>query len=112
MKLELQNCVECEGVVPPLRPDEQELFLGMVPAWNVQHNGVDKLERLFTFNDFVDSMAFVTAVAELSEQLGHHPDIHLSNSRVRIELYTHAVLGLTRNDFILAAKIDKILDLT
>jgi 4a-hydroxytetrahydrobiopterin dehydratase len=112
MKLDQQNCVACEGNVPPLSFHEQYLFLGMVPAWSVQHNGIDKLERLFTFTDFVASMAFVSSVAELSEQQGHHPDIHISYSRVRIELYTHAVLGLTQNDFILAAKIDKIYDRT
>lgn len=77
--------------------------LAQVPAWTQIEN---KIERVFKFADFKEAMVFVNKVAELAEKEGHHPDIHISYSKVTITLWTHAVGGLSLNDFILAAKID------
>ena len=62
--------------------------------------------RKFEFTDYATTIAFMNKVAELAEEEGHHPVMHVSFSRLRIELWTHAILGLSENDFILAAKID------
>lgn len=101
-----KKCKPCEGGVPPLKPEETEKFLKDVPHWNLEGN---KIHRQFTFSNFVEAMRFVNQVADVAESEGHHPDILIySYKRVKITLYTHAVNGLTENDFIVAAKIDTI----
>jgi 4a-hydroxytetrahydrobiopterin dehydratase len=67
-----------------------------------------RITRTFTFADFKETVLFVRAVAKIAEREGHHPDMHVSYGKVRVELWTHAVGGLSKNDFILAAKIDRI----
>jgi len=66
------------------------------------------IKREFSFKDFKEAMKFVNSVADIANQQGHHPDIYIFYSIVQIELYTHAVDGLSENDFIMASKIDKI----
>jgi 4a-hydroxytetrahydrobiopterin dehydratase len=78
-------------------------MMPQVPGWQLEEN---KLTRRFKFRDFMEAMAFVNRVAELSEAEGHHPDIHISWNKVRLELTTHAIKGLSENDFIMAAKIN------
>ena len=70
--------------------------------------GVPRIQREFTFPDFRTAMAFAVRVGELAEREGHHPDIHLSWGKVRVETWTHKISGLHQNDFILAAKIDAL----
>jgi 4a-hydroxytetrahydrobiopterin dehydratase len=85
---------------------EIEQYASRVPHWNVIE--ASRIERTFKFADFREALAFVNRVGELAECEHHHPDVYLSYGKVRVELYTHKVRGLTANDFILAAKIDRM----
>jgi 4a-hydroxytetrahydrobiopterin dehydratase len=105
--LERRKCVPCEGGTPPLTRDQAEPLLAQVSQeWKIEGS---TLIRTFRFHDFKASIAFVNQVAEIAEQEGHHPDLHISWNKVRVELTTHAIHGLSENDFILAAKIDKLI---
>ena len=97
----------CRGDTPPLPPNEiASLHSQINSEWRVikQHH----LEREFTFKNFRDGLTFTNQIGELAEQQGHHPDIHLSWGKVIIQIWTHAIDGLTESDFILAAKIDEL----
>ncbi len=107
-----KHCVPCEGGVPSLIPEEVEKFLVQTPEWEVSDDEVSKIGRTFTFKDFVEAMIFVNAVAQLAEEENHHPNIGISYSKVTLELWTHAIGGLSENDFILAAKVDQLLEVT
>jgi 4a-hydroxytetrahydrobiopterin dehydratase len=105
-----KRCVPCEGGTPPLDDATTRLLLGEVPGWTVAPEaGQSRLHRRFEFVDFLAAMAFVDKVAALAEDEAHHPDFCVHYSRVDVTLWTHAVGGLSENDFILAAKIDGIL---
>ena len=83
-------------------------MLGVVPGWEKSEEEVDKIEKLFKFRNFSESIEFVNKVAEIAEEQDHHPDIFIHWNEVTITLWTHAIKGLFDNDFILAAKIDEI----
>jgi 4a-hydroxytetrahydrobiopterin dehydratase len=105
--LSREKCVPCRGGVPALAGPELrdlERFLG--GTWQVvdEHH----LEKEFRFSDFAQALAFTNAIGAMAEQEGHHPDIHLAWGKVRVTIWTHKIDGLTRSDFILAAKIDAI----
>lgn len=101
-----KKCVPCEGGVPPLEGDAVALHLKAVPQW--KQDG-DKIVRDFKFKDFVENMAFVNKVAEVAEAEGHHPDLFIHGwNKLTVTLWTHAVGGLTENDFIVAAKVDAL----
>ena len=103
------TCVPCRGGVPPLTFEELRPLLAEVPEWHVREvNGVKRLERTFAFADFKESVAFANRVAELAEAEQHHPDLHISWGKLRVEVWTHKIRGLHRNDFILAAKTDQL----
>ena len=103
-----RKCRPCETGVPPLRPEEIDTFLQQVPGW--QHvNGV--ISRTYRFKDHHQTMAFVNAVAWISHREDHHPDLAVGYNQCRVDYMTHAVKGLSENDFICAAKIDKLFDL-
>src|SRR3989344_1129255 len=106
-ELHRRKCVPCEGDVTPLVPPEIEKFLKQVPKWKMSEDGKG-IWREFKFKDFQETMDFVEKIADVAEEEDHHPDLHISYSLLRVELTTHAVGGLSENDFILAAKIDKI----
>ena len=109
MKLTEKHCVPCEGGTPPLTPEQVAEYQKELPeAWDVLDNM--KITKKFLFEDFKEAMAFVNKVAEIAEAEGHHPDMHVSYNKVLVELWTHAIHGLSDNDFILAAKIDGISD--
>ncbi len=91
--------------MPPLTPSEVERLLAQVSGWSQSGAWITKE---FRFADFVAAMKFVNRVAELAETEGHHPDIHIHYNRVRFDIWTHAIGGLSENDFILAAKIDAL----
>ena len=101
-----RHCVACDKGTLPLTRDEASPYLPQVPQWEVREG--KSLRRRFRFKDFVEAMAFLNRVAQVAEEEGHHPDIFISYNRVRIDLATHAIGGLSENDFILAAKIDRI----
>jgi 4a-hydroxytetrahydrobiopterin dehydratase len=101
-----RKCVPCEGGVPPLSGDEVDAMLKAVPEWSLSGDG-KRIRREWTVKGFPAGLRFFEKVGELAEAEGHHPDLHLTGYRhVAVELSTHAVGGLTENDFILAAKID------
>lgn len=90
-----------------MRIDEaNKLLAELAEGWRIVEE--KKLAKLFEFKDFVQSMAFVNKIAEVAEFEQHHPDIIIQYNKVTVELWTHAILGLSENDFILAAKIDQI----
>jgi 4a-hydroxytetrahydrobiopterin dehydratase len=106
MDLDQKKCIPCEAGVPPLDSATVAELAKHIPAWKIIDD--KQLLREFIFKDFKGSMEFVMAVANIAEEEGHHPDICIFYNRVRLELSTHAIKGLSENDFILAAKIDAI----
>ncbi|TAJ15436.1 4a-hydroxytetrahydrobiopterin dehydratase [Patescibacteria group bacterium] len=110
MKIHLtdKKCVACEGGIPPLTPDEIAVFQPQVSEWIVSKDGLS-ISRELTFKDFKEAVSFLNEVANVAEEEGHHPDINLHAFRkVSITLSTHAISGLSENDFIVAAKIDQL----
>jgi 4a-hydroxytetrahydrobiopterin dehydratase len=106
--LTTKKCRPCEGGVPPLSPAEVRDLLTRVPQWRVTPDG-QRIRREWRVKDFVTALDFFHRVGEIAEADGHHPDLHLVGYRnVAIELWTHAIGGLSENDFILAAKIDQL----
>lgn len=100
------HCVPCEGGTEPLPQEEVAKYLTLLKTpWHVGDEG-KKIEKKFQFHDFKESMVFVDKVAQLAESEGHHPDIEISYNKVEIELTTHAIGGLSVNDFIMASKIE------
>ncbi len=100
-------CVPCRGGVPPLAgPELADLEAALGGGWRAvdEHH----LEKAFGFEDFRSALDFTNRVGELAEEQGHHPDIYLSWGRVRTQIWTHKIDGLTESDFILAAKIDEL----
>ena len=105
MDLTNKRCVPCENGGQKLEPPRILELLPAVPGWNVKD---DQLRKAFQFKDFVTAMQFLNRVADLAEKEGHHPDFCVHYSRVDFTIFTPAVGGLSENDFILAAKIDKL----
>lgn len=103
-----ETCVPCRGGVPPLEGEElRSLAAELDGGWRVveEHH----LEKEFRFPDFAEGLSFTNAVGAIAERQGHHPDIHLAWGKVRVTIWTHKIDGLTRSDFILAAKIDEVM---
>jgi 4a-hydroxytetrahydrobiopterin dehydratase len=103
-----RKCVPCRGGVPTLTPAEAEEFRRETPEWTLSENAT-RLSRRFEFADFRAAMSFVNRVADLAEEQGHHPDIAIHWNRVDLVLWTHKIGGLHENDFVMAAKIDRLL---
>jgi 4a-hydroxytetrahydrobiopterin dehydratase len=111
-------CVACEGKgIKPFTNGQAQEYLTQVPNWTLEWDNAPKpeqarfgarLRREFKFKDFIGAINFVDKVAELAEMEGHHPDIHIHFNKVMLELSTHAIGGLSENDFIIAAKVDAI----
>ncbi|RJQ29695.1 4a-hydroxytetrahydrobiopterin dehydratase [Candidatus Parcubacteria bacterium] len=104
MDLTKKRCVPCEGGALPLSAGQIAIYSSKTPGWEVIED--KKLKREAKFKSFAEAMKFVNEVARLAETEGHHPDIHVFYNLVRLELTTHAIGGLSENDFILAAKIN------
>lgn len=105
--LAAEKCIPCRGGVPPLKGEELRALTAQLGGdWTVvdEHH----LSKSFAFPDFASALAFTNAVGAIAEEEGHHPDIHLSWGRVVIDIWTHAIDGLTRSDFVLAAKVDGV----
>jgi len=103
-----KKCVPCEGRIKSLTPDEYSAFLEReLKGWMVAEEKV--LEKGYKFKNFKEALGFVNKVGDLAESEGHHPDILLHGwNKVKLSLTTHAIGGLSENDFILASKIDEI----
>lgn len=107
-ELRTKKCLPCEGGVPKLTPTEAEALCRTVSGWALISNG-ERIRKAWVVKNFMAAMAFFEKVAEVAEEEGHHPDLHLVGYRnVTIEIWTHAIGGLSENDFILAAKIDQL----
>jgi 4a-hydroxytetrahydrobiopterin dehydratase len=107
MDLTKKKCVPCEGKIPPLNEKQVAEYRKEIgDEWMVLNNS--KIKKEYLFKNFEQTMAFVNRVAGLAEAEGHHPDMHVSYSKVDIELWTHSINGLSENDFIMAAKIDTL----
>jgi 4a-hydroxytetrahydrobiopterin dehydratase len=104
-----RHCVPCEGGVPALTAAEIEPLLAQIEGWDVREaSGHQELLKTFKFPDFVRAVGFVNEITPVAEAEGHHPDLEVSWGRVRVHLWTHVAGGLTENDFVLAAKIDRL----
>ena len=101
-----QHCEACEKGTPPLPELEAAELSAQVPDWTRDGNRL--LEREFSFRNFRDAFGFVARAALVAEAEGHHPDIELGWGRAAFKLTTHAASGLTRNDFVMAVKIDQL----
>lgn len=101
-----KKCVPCEGGVKPLSPDEYETYLRTELSGWTDIDAV-KIEKEYKFKNFQEALDFISKVGQIAEEEGHHPDIYLHNYKfVKLILSTHAIGGLSENDFILASKID------
>ncbi len=108
MDLTKKHCVPCEGGTPPFSQAQEDEYIEKVKDWSLIRDSEHKLRRQFKFDDFKASLSFVNKVGEIAEAEQHHPDIYIFYNKVQIELFTHAVGGLSENDFIVAAKIDEL----
>ena len=103
-----KKCKPCEGGVEPCTLPEAEQQLAKLDGWYLTEGG-QRIRKDWTVNNFMTGMDFFNHVAKIAEDDGHHPDLHIVGYKnVSIELWTHAIGGLSENDFILAAKIDKV----
>src|SRR5205823_5113944 len=103
-----KKCVACEGDVPKYSPAEAQEQLKKLTGWRITQNG-QRIRKDWVVKNFIAGIGFFDEIARLAEEEGHHPDLHLEGYRnVWIELWTHAIGGLSENDFILAAKIDQL----
>lgn len=109
-ELRTMKCIPCEGGMPPLSNNDENRLIIQVSGWEILRQGTHQLKRLFQFKDFKHAMNFVNRIADIAETEGHHPDLHIFYNRVEVILYTHAVNGLSENDFIVAAKINGLLE--
>jgi 4a-hydroxytetrahydrobiopterin dehydratase len=97
--------------VPSLDSNQIEALLPQLAGWSVRDTGSGaRLGKEFKFRNFVEAVQFVNQITEVAEAEGHHPDLQVSWGRVGVLLWTHTAAGLTENDFVLAAKIDRLLD--
>jgi len=103
-ELTKKKCEPCEGGVPPMPDDKAKEMLKQTPGWEKEGK---KIQREFKFKDFVEAIKFVNKVADLAESEDHHPDIHIYWNKVQLVLWTHAIGGLSENDFIMAAKVNE-----
>ena len=106
MNLANKRCIPCEGGVVPIKGKLLNKYLKEVKGWKAvkQHH----LEKEFKFKNFKEALKFVNKVGSIAEKENHHPNIYFTWGKVRISIWTHAIDGLSENDFILAAKIDHL----
>ena len=100
-----KKCIPCEGGTKPLSGAELQDYVDEAFGWALDSEK-KKISKEFKFRDFIGAINFVERVADIAEMEGHHPDIHIHYNKVLLELWTHAIGGLSENDFILAAKIN------
>ena len=107
MSLSEKTCVPCRGDVPPFSASEIAPLISELTGWQVDNN--KKLIKSVRLNNFAQSLELANKIGALAEEQGHHPDLLVRWGELRIELWTHKVDGLTESDFILAAKIDRLM---
>ena len=106
-----KKCIPCEGGIPSFNITEIHKYLKMVDGWKVEKDDSEiyYLLKEFKFKNFLESQAFINKVSEIAETEGHHPDIIFGWGYAKVKIYTHAIKGLHESDFVLAAKVDKII---
>lgn len=105
MTLVAEKSERIDAGTPALSPEEAQNLAKEIPQWTLRDKAI---ERTFEFKGFPEAISFVNQVAEIAQTEDHHPDICISYNKVRLELSTHRIGGLSRNDFIVAAKVDKV----
>ena len=101
-----KKCVPCDGGMQPLLQEKVEEYVKEIEGWEVQDNTV--ITRTFSFKSFRESIDFVNQIAGIAEEEQHHPDIHIHYKKVVLEFTTHAIHGLSENDFIMASKVNSL----
>ena len=107
-ELARKKCKPCEGGVKPFTPQEAQQLLKNLKGWKIEDG---KLAKTFPFQNYYETMAFVNALAWISHREDHHPDLGVHYNKCRVEYATHAIGGLSENDFICAAKCDALFEL-
>jgi 4a-hydroxytetrahydrobiopterin dehydratase len=112
MALTAEHCEACRPGAPMVTADEERQFKPQIPEWEIiEVEGVRRLQRTFRFKGWMLAVQFTDAVARLAEEEDHHPSILLEWGKVTVTWWTHAVKGLHRNDFIMAARTDQLLSI-
>lgn len=106
--LAARTCEPCRGGIPPLTRAQADAYLRQVPEWTLADEGM-RLERIFRFKNFAEALDFVVKVGALAEDAGHHPDIAFGWGRATVSWQTKKIKGLHENDFIMAARTDRLL---
>lgn len=110
MTLSKKKCEPCEGIGVTLTPEQAKILQPQLnEAWKIS-NDFKKIKRSFSFNNFYETMAFVNAIAWIANQDNHHPDLEIGYNYCHVTYMTHALNGLTANDFISAAKVDELIE--
>ncbi len=107
--LTAQHCKPCEGGTRPLSTEQAQAMLGQVSGWILNDKGTE-ISRTFEFKNYYRTMAFVNALAWIAHQEDHHPDLEVSYNKCKVRYSTHAIGGLSENDFICAAKLDLLVN--
>ena len=107
MELSDLRCVPCRGGVPVLGAEEAENLVAQVPGWSLEEDAKG-IRREFRFRNFAEAMMFSRQVGELAEVEGHHPDLSIGWGYCTVRFRTHAIKGLHENDFIMAAKVNRL----
>ncbi len=108
-ELREKKCLPCEGGVPTIEPDAAAEYIKATPEWMLSEDS-KMISRKIGCKNFVEALEHINRIGEIAESEGHHPDLHLTGYRnLRVDLTTHAIGGLSENDFIVAAKIDEAL---
>ncbi len=105
MSLTEKKCIPCSGGTPALTASERETLIKQISGWEIEDE--KKLTKSFSYKDFNEPMKLANKVWAVAEAEGHHPDLFVAWGKLKVEIWTHAVGGLTESDFILAAKIDQ-----
>ena len=108
-ELARRKCKPCEGGVAPLTPEQVKPMLKGLPGWTLEANGM--ITRTYKFANYYQTMAFVNAAAWVSHREDHHPDMAVGYNACRVSYITHAISGLSENDFICAAKMDALFEI-
>ena len=111
MELALMKCEACRPGAPAMSRAEIQKWLKQLDGWDVvDRDGMETLKKVYSFRDFADALAFTIRIGEIAEEEDHHPEIITDWGRVTVSWWTHAVKGVHRNDLIMAAKTDEVLD--
>jgi 4a-hydroxytetrahydrobiopterin dehydratase len=107
--LAIEKCEACRKGAPTVTEEEKADLLPQIPEWRVvEREGIERLERVYTFPDFVQALDFTNRVGRIAEEEGHHPAVLLEWGKATVGWWTHKIGGLHRNDFIMAARTDQL----